>query len=143
MNQNILNKQVNEFGLKSSNRRNVVVKTFESHASDGKHITVDELYDHVKKADPKIGYTTVWRALKKLESLGLASAQKFHDGFTRYECIKGDHHHDHLICIDCGKVEEFLNTKIEEIQNHVAAKHKFQITNHKMELYGYCRKCKK
>jgi Fur family ferric uptake transcriptional regulator len=124
--------------LKSSRRRNAIIEAF-SRASE--HLTVDELYERARQLDPKVGYTTVWRTLKLLESLGLASSQKFHDGQTRYEYVSSKQHHDHLICIGCGQLQEFINPKIEEIQKQIAAAHKFQITSHKMELYGYCTKC--
>ena len=124
--------------LKSSRRRDAVIKAF---SSANQHLTVDELFERTRKLDPKVGYTTVWRTLKLLESLGLASPQKFHDGQTRYEFIEEKKHHDHLICINCGHLEEFLNPRIEEIQKQIAAVHKFTITSHKMELYGYCNKC--
>ncbi len=124
---------------KSSKRRNAVLEAFT--AASG-HMTVDELYERVKKIDPKIGYTTVWRALKLLEQSGIAESKKFHDGFTRYEYIGVKKHHDHLICVKCGGLFEFVNPKIEEMQRHVAALHDFSITSHKLEIYGYCRKCK-
>ena len=126
--------------LKSSRRRNAIITAF---TSAQEHLTVDELYERARQLDSKVGYTTVWRTLKLLESLGLASSQKFHDGQTRYEYVSAKQHHDHLICIGCGCLEEFLNPRIEEIQRQVAAAHKFTITSHKMELYGYCAKCSK
>ncbi|MBI2092410.1 MAG: transcriptional repressor [Deltaproteobacteria bacterium] len=70
-----------------------------------------------------------------------AIARKFHDGFTRYEFAGTKVHHDHLICFKCGHVEEFTNPKIEEIQKKIARSHNFKMTAHKMELYGYCKKC--
>lgn len=126
--------------LKSSRRRNAVVTAF---ANAQEHLTVDELYERARLVDPKVGYTTVWRSLKLLESLGLASSQKFHDGQTRYEYVSAKRHHDHLICIGCGKLQEFLSPRIEDIQKQVAKAHKFAITSHKMELYGYCQRCSK
>ena len=121
-------------------RRNTVITAF---TNAGKHLTVDELYERSKKADPKIGYTTVWRTLKLLESQGMAASRKFNDGLTRYEYIKeADGHHDHLICLKCGRVEEFYNPSVEQLQKRLASSHKFMLTSHKMELYGYCKRCK-
>lgn len=125
---------------KSSHRRDVIVEIFTSGED---HLTVDELYEKAKKADPKVGYTTVWRTLKALEARGVAVSRKFNDGFTRYEYIREEKHHDHLICVECGHVEEFLSPKVEDIQKKIASKHGFTITTHKMELYGYCKKCGK
>ena len=74
--------------------------------------------------------------------MGMVLPHKFHDEQTRYECVKGEGHHDHLICTSCGQVEEFLNQKMEEMQKRVAAAHKFSITSHRMEIYGICKACK-
>lgn len=124
---------------KSSRRRDAVMKAFTEAKG---HLTVDELFERAREIDPKVGYTTVWRVLKLLEAEGLAESKKFHDGFTRYELVGGKKHHDHLICTKCGALIEFINPKIEEIQRQVAESHSFSITTHKLELYGYCRKCK-
>lgn len=123
---------------RNSRRRDAVISAF---APSGKHLTVDEIYERTRAIDPKVGYTTVWRTLKLLESCGKAASRKFNDGFTRYEYIGSETHHDHLICVECGKVEEFLNPKIEEIQLKVASTHGFEMTAHKMEIYGRCRRC--
>lgn len=132
-NTNIINPK-----LKSSRRRNAIIKAF---AECKGHLTVDELYERAKRLDSNIGFTTVWRTLKLLESQGQAVSRKFNDGFTRYECVQAQKHHDHLICIACNKIEEFINPRIEEIQKRVASVHKFHMTAHVMELYGYCSKC--
>lgn len=125
-------------GAKSSRRRAAILKAF---SPGGGHLTIDELYERARKIDPKVGYTTVWRTMKLLESRGMAASRKFHDGQTRYEYAGTQKHHDHLICVKCGTVEEFVNPKIEEIQKRIASSHKFKMTAHKMELYGYCKKC--
>ena len=131
-----------QIGSKSSQRRDAIIEAFKSCASGGRHVTVDELFEEAKRADPKIGYTTVWRTLKLLAGAGLANPQKFNDGFTRYEYTKKEHHHDHMICTKCWRVEEFLNPAVEKLQNQVAKSHGFTMVNHKMELYGYCKRCK-
>ena len=70
---------------------------------------------------------------------GLAEARQFNDGQTRYEaCDDLGHHHDHLICTACGKIVEFVDARIEELQDVVAEQYGFTITDHKMELYGLC-----
>jgi Fur family ferric uptake transcriptional regulator len=117
-----------------------VLKAF---SSSGEHLTIDEIYDRARKIDSKIGYTTVWRTLKLLDSCGLAASRKFHDGLIRYECTDESDHHDHLICTSCGAVEEFVNPQIEEIQKRVAKTHNFSMTAHRMELYGLCSSCSK
>lgn len=121
-------------------RRNKVIEALDSA---NEHLTVDEIFELARKLDPKIGYTTVWRTLKLLESRGIAAAQKFHDGLTRYEKITPKTHHDHMICTKCGAVEEFYDPSVEKTQKKLADLHKFELISHKMELYGYCKRCKK
>jgi Fur family transcriptional regulator, ferric uptake regulator len=131
-------KQLADDGVRASRRRDAVLRAF---AESGEHLTVDELYERARRIDPGVGYTTVWRTLKLLEAKGLASPHKFHDGFTRYERVGGERHHDHLICLSCGRVEEFVHPGLEALQEEVAREHRFRMTRHKMELYGCCRAC--
>ena len=94
------------------------------------------------KVDPKIGYTTVYRTLKLLTRLGLAAQRKFADGETRYEPTSGRTHHDHLICLECGKITEFENEDMETMQSQIAQRYRFKISHHRMELYGQCADCR-
>ena len=106
-------------------------------------MSAEELYARVKKAHSGIGYATVYRALKLFAEAGLAEERRFEDGFTRYEYRATDGHHDHLICTKCGRILEFENERIEELQDAVAKKNRFQVQSHKLELYGLCFECRK
>jgi Fur family ferric uptake transcriptional regulator len=86
---------------------------------------------------------TVYRTMKLLAEAGLAHARNFGDGQTRYEAAVGKHHHDHLICTQCGTIVEFEDDRIESLQDAVARKHGFKVTSHKMELYGICKSCQR
>lgn len=124
-------------GLKSTRQRDTIVREFfKKH----QHLTVEELWGRVKQQDPKIGYATVYRTLKLLTESGLALKREFGGGQARFEHIT-DHHHDHLICLECGSIIEFENNQIEHLQEKVCRKHRFKLVHHKMELYGYCEKC--
>jgi Fur family ferric uptake transcriptional regulator len=124
-------------GLKSTRQRDLIVREFfKKH----QHLTVEELWGRVKQLDPRIGYATVYRTLKLLTESGLAQKREFGGGQARFEHIT-DHHHDHLICLDCGDIVEFENDQIEELQERVCRRHRFKLAHHKMELYGYCEKC--
>ena len=79
--------------------------------------------------------------MKLLTELGIAHAQQFGDGHTRYESAVDRHHHDHLICTACGKIIEFENDSIESLQDAVARRHGFAVAHHKLELYGRCAEC--
>lgn len=125
-------------GLKSTRQRDDVLNAF---VSAGRHLSAEELYLLVKKSNPGIGYATVYRTLKLLAEAGLADERRFEDGFTRYEYNASDGHHDHLICTRCGKIIEFENERIEQLQQDVARKNRFKVQSHKLELYGLCSDC--
>ena len=93
--------------------------------------------------DAHIGAATVYRTMKILSEADLASARHFDDGQTRYEPALDRHHHDHLICTSCHRIVEFENERIEALQDEVAAQHGFEVTRHKLELYGLCRDCRR
>lgn len=127
--------------LKSTNQRNIIFDEFFNYAD--KHVSVEELYENIKKIHPNIGYATIYRTLKLFKECGLAFERNFGDGRAKYEPVKFEgEHHDHLICIGCGKIVEFINKPIEQHSEQVASLNEFEIVNHKIELYGYCCNCK-
>jgi Fur family ferric uptake transcriptional regulator len=125
-------------GLKSTRQRSLIVETFSQTTG---HVSVDALLVRVRAIDPRVSAATVYRTMKLLAECGLADAQHFGDGQTRYETAAGRHHHDHLICTRCGVIIEFENDRIEALQVSVARMHGFKVMRHKMELYGICRTC--
>ena len=127
-----------EQGLKSTRQREIILEEF---LSSGSHLSTEELYLRLRKTNPQIGYATVHRTLKLFAECGIAEQRHFGDGQTRYEATSHDEHHDHLICITCGKIVEFEDSRIEKLQEHVALQHGFSIVRHRLELYGYCTKC--
>ena len=133
-------KFIGEKGLKSTTQRDEIVNAF---FDSGGHVSIEELHHSVQKKNPKIGYTTVYRTLKLLTESGLAHESQFGDGQSRYEPVTAEEHHDHLICLKCGTIMEFENKKIEKLQDEVAKQHGFEVKNHKLELYGYCKKCRR
>ena len=106
------------------------------------HVSIDELLLKVRKRQPKVGYATVYRTLKLLTECGLAAPRQFGDGQTRYEVADDvQHHHDHLICVQCGLILEFENDEIEKLQDEMASRlGGFKVVRHKLELYGLCPK---
>ena len=127
-------------GLRSTAQRDLIINEF--FKSEG-HVTAEELHLKLRGKNSSIGLATVYRTLKTLESAGLAHERQFNDGFMRYEfCAPGYRHHDHIVCLECGLVEEFENNEIENLQIKVANKHNFTITDHRLELYGVCERCK-
>jgi Fur family ferric uptake transcriptional regulator len=105
------------------------------------HKSLAQIYAQVIKTNPKIGFTTVYRTLKLLTRLGLATQRKFGDRETRYEPTSEGSHHDHLICLECGRIIEFENPTLEALQDGIAQRHHFKISYHRMEIYGRCEEC--
>ena len=129
-----------EKGFKSTRQRDLIAGEF---LKSTEHVTAEELYRIVSKKYTNIGFTTVYRTLKLLARSGLAAERVFADNLTRYEPLSADDHHDHLICLNCGSITEFENTKIERLQELIAKEFGFNTVTHKMELYGYCKICRK
>jgi Fur family ferric uptake transcriptional regulator len=125
--------------LKSTAQRDTIAKVF---LDTQRHISVEELYNEVRRRNPRIGYATVYRTMKLLKECGVAAERHFRDGEARYESAQ-KRHHDHLICESCGKIVEFEEPRIEALQEVVAKRMGFRFTGHKMELYGRCRDCQK
>ncbi len=125
-------------GLKTTKQREEILQVFFN--SPG-HKNLAQIYAQVAKANPKIGYTTVYRTLKLLTRLGLAAQRKFADGETRYERTSEKSHHDHLICLNCGKIIEFEDNALETLQERIADRNRFKVFHHRMELYGRCADC--
>src|SRR5215468_4174508 len=126
-------------GLRSTAQRRLIIDTFFEGAA---HMTIEDLLNEVRARDRGIGYATVYRTLKLLAECGVASERKFGDGLSRYELADdASAHHDHLICVGCGKITEFEEPRIEALQDEVAERHGFQITSHKHEMYGLCSEC--
>ncbi len=108
--------------------------------STRRHVTVEELTRAVRGQARSIGSATVYRTLKLLARLGYAKELDFGDGVTRYENNLVAHH-DHLVCRRCGRVSEFEEPRIEALQEQVARRHGFSPTMHRLDIYGYCRRC--
>jgi Fur family ferric uptake transcriptional regulator len=127
-------------GLRSTSQRRLIIDTFFEGAP---HMTIEDLLAEVRTRDKGIGYATVYRTLKLLAECGVASERRFGDGLSRYELAdEATTHHDHLICVSCGKIIEFEEPRIEELQDEIATRYGFEITSHKHEMYGTCSDCR-
>jgi Fur family transcriptional regulator, ferric uptake regulator len=127
-------------GLHESKIRDLIVETF---LSSQEHLGLDQLLERVRAKNPGVGMATVYRTMRLLEEAGLVQTRNFNSGPTLYEMVLGRPHHDHLICTRCGTIVEFENDRIEALQDKVARQHGFQVTSHKMELYGFCDACQR
>jgi Fur family ferric uptake transcriptional regulator len=123
--------------LKHTKQRELILAAF---LEAKRHITSEDLYRAVRELHPNIGYTTVYRTMKLLVEAGLATERHFDDGITRYEIEQ--EHHDHLVCLKCGNIQEFECELIEDTQIEIAKRHDFHVLRHRHELYGHCRECR-
>ena len=130
--------RISEEGLKATKQREEILNSFLNSSG---HKSLAQIYAQVVKTNPKIGYITVYRTLKLLTRLGLATRRKFEDGETRYEPASEGTHHDHLICLDCGAIIEFEDPTLEALQKGIAQRYRFKTSHHLMELYGRCEAC--
>ncbi|MHB8482845.1 MAG: Fur family transcriptional regulator [Nitrospiria bacterium] len=134
----VLRKHIQGHQMKLTRQRQIILETF---LSMPRHVSAEELYEGSVKKNSSIGLATVYRTLHLLSQAGLTQGREFGDGQTRYELVYNHHHHDHLICVLCGRIIEFENMDIEHLQEQVAKEHSFIIQRHKLELYGYCKDC--
>ena len=136
----VLNDYLSRKRLKKTQQRETILDVF---LRAKKHLTVEELHNLVKHRDPTIGLTTVYRTMKLLCDCNIARANHFEEGRVRYEQQYNTAHHDHMICLKCGDTIEFVNDQIERLQEKMASKYGFQMTHHRMEIFGLCAKCKR
>jgi len=125
--------------LKNTKQRMQILETlFENEG----HTNIDDIYQLVKKKNPKIGYATVHRTLSLLKKLGIVEATKIGNQKILYEHKYAHSHHDHIICTKCGKIIEVASEELEKLQNQIAKKNKFKILDKKLIIYGLCDKCR-
>jgi Fur family transcriptional regulator, ferric uptake regulator len=125
--------------LHGSKVRDLIVDTF---LEADTHLGLEAILERVRRKNPGVGFATVYRTMRLLVEAGLAHARNFGTGGAVYEVAHGRAHHDHLVCERCGLVVEFVNDKIEELQEKVATKHGFELSRHRHELFGVCRRCR-
>ncbi|MDE2485428.1 MAG: transcriptional repressor [candidate division NC10 bacterium] len=129
---------LNRAGLKATRQRELIARAFFATTA---HVSAEGLYRRVGGRHPRIGLVTVYRTLKLLKNAGLAHERQFGEGRALFEHASSEHHHDHIICTECGKITEFENYEIEALQEQIVRRLGFLIQYHKLELYGLCRDC--
>lgn len=128
-------------GLKVTLPRVKILQILENQATD-RHLTAEQVYKILLSEDEDIGLATVYRVLTQFEAAGLVTRHHFEGGNSVFELSDGDHH-DHILCMKCGKVDEFTDELIESRQKEIASRLGYDLTAHGLYLYGYCPKCKK
>ncbi len=130
-------KDLRNAGLKVTLPRLKILEILEGEGT--RHKSAEDIYKSLLSSNEDIGLATVYRVLTQFEAAGLVTRHHFENGMAVFELNRGDHH-DHIVCIDCGKVEEFVDAGIEERQKAIATQRGFEIHDHSMILYGHCRR---
>lgn len=125
-------------GLKVTLPRVKILELLES--SDKRHHTAEEIYKALLETGEEVGLATVYRVLTQFETAALVTRHHFESGQAVFELNQGSHH-DHLVCVKCGRVEEFYDDIIEQQQKKIAKEKGYSITDHNLILYGICSSC--
>jgi Fur family transcriptional regulator, ferric uptake regulator len=124
-------------GLKATLPRLKILEVFQTAKT--RHMTAEDVFKHLLLEDADIGLATVYRVLTQFEQAGILARSHFEQGKAVYELDEGKHH-DHLVCLDCGRVEEFYDPEIEQRQHAVASAKGFKLQDHALSLYANCIK---
>jgi Fur family ferric uptake transcriptional regulator len=134
---NVESTELRKAGLKVTHPRMRILEILDTH--DGKHFTAEDIYRELLDKHDDIGLATVYRVLTQFEQAGLLVRHHFESGKAVFELNEGKHH-DHLVCMQCGRVEEFYDPEIEKRQIRVARERGFAISEHALYLYADCTK---
>jgi Fur family ferric uptake transcriptional regulator len=128
-------------GLKATLPRLKILEVFQraAHATGVRHLSAEDVYKALIAENLDVGLATVYRVLQQFEQAGLLTRSHFEQGRAVFELNEGSHH-DHLVCLTCGRVEEFVDTEIEQRQHQIAQTRGFTLQDHALALYGVCAK---
>lgn len=126
-------------GLKATLPRLKILNIFQKNAE--RHLSAEDVYRLLLSDNLEIGLATVYRVLTQFEQAGILSRNYFETGKAVFELNEGTHH-DHIVCVDCGRVEEFHDDEIEKRQHDITAEKGFDIVDHTLAIYGRCIKCR-
>jgi len=132
--------QLKDAGLKITMPRVKILQILEQ--SPQHHLSAEGVYKALLDMGEDVGLATVYRVLTQFEAAGLVTRHNFEGGHSVFELSQGEHH-DHLVCVKCGRVEEFVDKIIEERQKMIAENAQFKMTDHALNIYGLCPDCQK
>ena len=130
------NKELKKAGLKVTHPRLIILGILQD--PDNQHISVEDIYKILIEAGEDVGLATVYRVLNQFDDAGVVERHHFEGGKSVFE-LNNKQHHDHLVCLRCGKVVEFADNVIEQCQKDIAAKNMMKLTHHSLYLYGECQ----
>ncbi len=126
-------------GLKVTLPRKKILEILES-SKEQRHLSAEDVYKMLLEQDEDIGLATIYRVLTQFEAAGLVTRHNFEGGHAVFELNEGQHH-DHILCMKCGRVDEFMDETIEQRQRDIAKQHGYAITDHSLTIYGICGDC--
>jgi Fur family ferric uptake transcriptional regulator len=138
-----LKEVLKEKGYKYTKQREIILDVLINN--DNLHLSPEDVYQKLQNDHPEIGLATVYRNLQLLENLGILYKINLNDGCNRYELSLKDenaHHHHHLICLKCGKVEEFENDYLEDLERIIEQEKGFKTEDHVLKFFGECKSCR-
>lgn len=124
-------------------RERIFERAYKTHEHFSAETLYDWLRDEAAKGAPAVSRATVYRTLQLLQEGGFIDSLDTGRGELVYEHTQGHEHHDHMICVDCGRIEEFHDERIEQLQIEVCERKGFELTDHTLRLMGYCSRCRK
>ena len=127
-------------GLKATLPRIKILDILEK--AEPRHMRAEDVYKAFLESGDDVGIATVYRVLTQFESAGLVFRHNFEGGHSVFELNEGEHH-DHILCIKCGKVDEFFDETIEKRQKEIAKQHAYEMTDHTLTIQGICADCQK
>ena len=127
-------------GLKATLPRIKILSFLEE--SKIRHMSAEDVYKAMLDSGEEISLATVYRVLTQFEQAGLVTRHHFEGGHSVFELDSGKHH-DHILCVKCGRVDEFVDSVIEERQRNIAAEKGYDMTDHSLYIFGICQKCQK
>lgn len=130
--------QLKDAGLKITMPRLKILQILEQSVDH--HLSAEDVYKALLEQEEDVGLATVYRVLTQFEEAGLVNRHNFEGGCSVFELSQGQHH-DHLVCVKCGRVEEFVDEVIEQRQNMIAERAGFKMMDHALTIYGLCPGC--
>lgn len=130
---------IKKAGLKVTLPRVKILEMLER--SGARHLSAEDVYKALVESGQDVGLATVYRVLTQFEAAGLVERHHFEGGHSVFELSQGEHH-DHILCVKCGKVDEFRDETIERQQRLIAEKAGYEITDHCLYIYGICQACR-
>lgn len=136
----LTNSNLKKAGLKATLPRIKILQILEQ--ADKRHMNAEDVYKTLIETGDDVGIATVYRVLTQFEAAGLVTRHHFAEGHSVFELDQGKHH-DHILCVQCGRVDEFVDDIIEQRQHEIAEKAGYEMTDHSLYIYGICPACRK